>query len=244
MNSYRHTFWNWNCLPPPSSFPSFWVEFGHLLLLGVHVPPLSLVSKPDDSKCSSLQVTGKTDLLPGRLSSIHPLWCHFGWPLHLWVSLCSEWGFPGAAVVKNQETWIWSLGWKDPLEKEMATHSSILAWKIPWTVEPGGLQSMGSQRVRHDWLSMHTCCQWQRAWVFRAPQRHWLIFQSVNTSSVTSIVFPGFVLTLQDKAYPKAWPLLTSSSSPIWFFSSHFFLQSQKNLRLKQNCSWGWWQVT
>ena len=43
-----------------------------------------------------------------------------------------------------------SLGWEEPLEKEMATHSSILAWKIPWTEEPGGLQSMGSQRVRHD----------------------------------------------------------------------------------------------
>ena len=42
------------------------------------------------------------------------------------------------------------LGWEDPLEKEMATHSSTLAWKIPWTEEPGGLQSMGSQRVRHD----------------------------------------------------------------------------------------------
>ena len=48
------------------------------------------------------------------------------------------------------ETWIQSLGWEDPLEKEMATHSSILAWKIPWTEEPGGLQSMGLQRVRND----------------------------------------------------------------------------------------------
>ena len=49
------------------------------------------------------------------------------------------------------ETWVRSLGWEDPLEKEMATHSSILAWRIPWTeVEPGGLQSTGSQRVGHD----------------------------------------------------------------------------------------------
>ena len=62
--------------------------------------------------------------------------------------------FPGGSVVKNmltmQETGIRSLGWKDPLEKEMATHSSILAWEIPWTEETGGLQSMGSQRVGHD----------------------------------------------------------------------------------------------
>ena len=49
-----------------------------------------------------------------------------------------------------QETQIRSLGWEDPLEKEMAAHSSILVWKIPWTVEPGRLLSMGSQRVRHN----------------------------------------------------------------------------------------------
>ena len=59
-----------------------------------------------------------------------------------------------AQSVKNlpavQETRVRSLGWEDPLEKEMATHSSILAWKISWTEEPGGLQSMGSQRVGHD----------------------------------------------------------------------------------------------
>ena len=51
------------------------------------------------------------------------------------------------------ETWVRSLGREDPLEKEMATHSSILAWRIPWTEEPGGLQSTGSQRVRHDWTT-------------------------------------------------------------------------------------------
>ena len=49
-----------------------------------------------------------------------------------------------------RETWVQSLGQEDPLEKEMATHSSILAWKIPWTEGPDGLQSMGLQRVRHD----------------------------------------------------------------------------------------------
>ena len=49
-----------------------------------------------------------------------------------------------------QETWVRSLGQEDPLEKEMAAHSSILAWKIPWTAEPGRLPSMGSQRVGHD----------------------------------------------------------------------------------------------
>ena len=59
-----------------------------------------------------------------------------------------------AQIVKNlpamQDTQVRSLGWEDALEKGMATHSSILAWRIPWTEEPGGIQSTGSQRVRHD----------------------------------------------------------------------------------------------
>ena len=76
------------------------------------------------------------------------------------ITVCTRpsWGFPGGSVVQNppamqelQETWVWSLGWEDPLEKGMATQSSILVWRIPWTGEPGGVQSMGSQRVRHDW---------------------------------------------------------------------------------------------
>ena len=66
-------------------------------------------------------------------------------------------GFPSDSAVKNrpamqetQETWVRFLGWEDPLEEGMAAHSSILAWRIPRTEEPGGLQSMGSQRVRSD----------------------------------------------------------------------------------------------
>ena len=59
-----------------------------------------------------------------------------------------------AQMVKNlpsvQKTWIRSLGWEDPLKKRIATHSSILAWRIPWIKEPGGLQPMGLHRVRHD----------------------------------------------------------------------------------------------
>ena len=64
-------------------------------------------------------------------------------------------GFPGSAVVKNLPAGdvryrVQCLVWENPLEKEMATHPSILAWKIPWTEEPGRQQPMGSQRVRHD----------------------------------------------------------------------------------------------
>ena len=52
-----------------------------------------------------------------------------------------------------QETHVQSLGWEEPLEKGMATHSNILAWRIPWTEEPGGLQSMQLQRVKHNWVT-------------------------------------------------------------------------------------------
>ena len=85
-------------------------------------------------------------------------------------------GFPGGLVVKilpaMQETPVWSLGGKDPLKKEMATHSSILAWRIPWTEETGRLQFMGLQRVGHDCVTnflllfqiqnhFQLLCQWE-----------------------------------------------------------------------------------
>ena len=75
-----------------------------------------------------------------------PLWDFSGSLTLFWASLVAQ-------VVKNlpamQKAWVQSLSWEDPLEKGMATHFSILAWRIPWTEEPGGLQSMGLQRVRH-----------------------------------------------------------------------------------------------
>ena len=68
-------------------------------------------------------------------------------------------GLPDASDGKesacNVGSWVWSLGWEDPLEKSMATHSSILAWRIPWEDEAGRLQSMGLQRVRYDWMTKH-----------------------------------------------------------------------------------------
>ena len=79
--------------------------------------------------------------------------------------------FPGGSDSKESahmwETQIWSLGPEDSLEKAMAPHSSTLAWKTPWTELPGGLQSMGSLRVRHDWatsLSLFTFMHWRRKW--------------------------------------------------------------------------------
>ena len=79
--------------------------------------------------------------------------CICRWVLYHWTSLVAQ-------TVKRlstmQETWVRSLGREDPLEKEMAIHSSTIAWKIPWTEEPSKLQSMGLQRVGHDWATSLT----------------------------------------------------------------------------------------
>ena len=84
------------------------------------------------------------------------------------------WGFPGGSVVRiclpMQETQVRSLGQEDPLEEEMATHSSIFAWRIPWTEEPGGLPSIKLQRAGYDcsdWA--HTQAKWNLALKFYCP---------------------------------------------------------------------------
>ena len=74
---------------------------------------------------------------------------------HFQYLISCKMGFPCASVHKNlpevQEMQVWILDKEDPLEEDMATHSSILAWGIPWTEKPGGLQSLGSQKVGQDW---------------------------------------------------------------------------------------------
>ena len=96
------------------------------------------------STCSA----GDPSLIPGSGRSAGE---GIAYPLqYSWTSLV-------AAMVKNSlamwEIWVRSLGWEDPLEKGPATHSSSLAWRFPWTEEPGRLLSMGSQRIRHDWVT-------------------------------------------------------------------------------------------
>ena len=92
--------------------------------------------------------------IPGTVQSMGSQTVSNSWATFtftFWASLVAQ-------LVKNSpavwKTWVQSLGWEDPLEKGMATHSSILSWRTPWTEEPGRLQSMGSQRVRHDWVTL------------------------------------------------------------------------------------------
>ena len=88
----------------------------------------------------------------------------------------NEWGFLGSASGKEptcqcgrHETWLWSLGPEDPREEELATHSSIIAWKIPRTEDPGGLQSIGSQGVWHDWSDLNEVKLLSRVWLLVTP---------------------------------------------------------------------------
>ena len=124
--------------------------------------------------------------IQGKLAYIHGIWCiwYMHWLLKIkdGISVGQEsiswhginWHMTSvlrdslvAQMVKNllaiRETWVRSLGPKDPLEKEMATHSSILAWKILWTEEPGRVQSIGSQRVGHNWAT--TLSWWCLTWL-------------------------------------------------------------------------------
>ena len=106
-----------------------------------------------------------------------------------------------------QETWVQSLGWED-LEKEMATHSSILAWKIPWMGEPGRIKSMGLQRVRHDWatsllLSFTFLWDWNKNWPLQSCGHCW-VFQicwHIECSTFTASSF-------------RIWNCLTGIPSP------------------------------
>ena len=89
--------------------------------------------------------------------------------------------FPVAQSLKRlppmRETRVWSLGWEDPLEKEMVTHSSILAWRISWMEKPGRLQSTGLQRVRHDWA---TKLNWTETFDCVDHNKLWKILQEMG----------------------------------------------------------------
>ena len=117
-----------------------------------------------------------------------------------------------------QETQVWSLGWQDPLEKEISAHSSILAWRIPQTEEPGGLQSMESQRVGHDWATnTHT----QLVVVnFRRPATMLLIFKALV--SFAKLLKPPLHCMVVSSSWAK-W--IVDIASCFYCFRTHFELE-------------------
>ena len=94
-----------------------------------------------------------------------------------------------------QETQVQSLGQEDPLKKGMAVHSSILAWRIPWTEEPGRLQSMGSQRVRHDWTTNSTLYR-DKVWYSNCPTRSVHFLGGLLGVLIYDLAFEGVMMSL------------------------------------------------
>ena len=117
-------------------------------------------------RASGICVTGWGCVATGGSRNMPPGAVRFA----VWFRLCYRlnWASLVAQTVKNLSAmwraWVWSLTWVDPLEKGMATHTSVLAWRIPLTEEPGGLQSMESQRVGHHWVT-NTHTHTQRDWL-------------------------------------------------------------------------------
>ena len=116
------------------------------------------------------------------------------------------------AMQETQEMQVWSLGWGDPLEKEMAIHSSILAWEIWWTEEPGGLHSMGSQQVRHNQGTKHAC-----------------LYKYIWQGKGETVFFPFFF-------FAKCCKLLNLNVQPLCFHAS--FTGSTRGLKKKVKAKW------
>ena len=102
-----------------------------------------------------------------------------------------------------QETQVQSLGWEHPLEKEMVTYSNILAWRIPWTEGPGGLQSMGSQRVGHDWVAKYSAA---------SVVPNFLVILTINRGNDIALRIFLSLLDFQDNQDST----ITVEGSPYW----------------------------
>ena len=158
------------------------------------------------------------------------------------LTLCLSGAFLVAQRVKRLpalwETWVRSLGRGDSLEKEMAIHFSILAWRIPWTEEPGRLQSRGSQRVRHNWTTSLS---------------FFLSFLLVKGESAfgqisTTLHAPPSVASIWNKAYfPFHQPILLTGSGAMSSRAPHAYLCNSRAegclLRSQKIALWGWKQL-
>ena len=139
-------------LPVHHQLPEFTQTYVHWV--GDGIQPSHPLSSPFFSRLQSFLTSGSFQMSQffasvGQSIGVSPL-LSLGTPKSL-RGLSRK--LSGKESCAMKATWVQFLGWEDRLEKEMATHSNILAWRILWTEEPGGLQSMGSQRVGHDWMT-------------------------------------------------------------------------------------------
>ena len=156
-----------------------------------------------------------------------------------------------------QEIWVQSLGWKDTLEKGMATHSSILTWRIPWTEETDGLHSMGSQRVRHDWVTnTHTkqniyfssVQSLSRVWLFATPwtAAHQASLSITNSWSLPKLMFIESVMPSNHLIFchplllpPSIFPSIRVFSNKSAFHIRWIMYWNFSFMNQKSNGGWG-----
>ena len=114
-----------------------------------------------------------------------------------WTALPTHHTCP-LCLCRMWKTWVWSLGREDPLQKEMAIHSSTIAWKIPWTEEPGRLQSMGSKRVGHDWatsLSQYLFfCVWLISLSMFSRFIHFIVYIQIHCMYIQHFVLSALLI--------------------------------------------------
>ena len=134
-----------------------------------------------------------------------------GWPKSSFETSITSYGLPWwlRCLPAMQETWVRFLGREYPLKKEMAIHSSTLAWKIPWTEEPDRLQSMGSQRVGHDWVTSLSLSY----------------FQGLGKSPREGNGKPLQYSCLENPMDRAAWQAYGVTKSQIWLSDQHFHFQ-------------------
>ena len=99
---------------------------------------------------------------------------------------------------RRSKTQVWYLGWENPLEEELATHSSILAWKTPWTEEPNRLQGTGSQRIGHDWAQTHTHTH-SLIQAIIPHQQTKIIFEKLNKNNWMTLPMPQSKKNISNK---------------------------------------------
>ena len=133
------------------------------------------------------------------------------WSCHVWYVALILLGITWVSLVAQRlkrlppmlQTWVWSLGQEDPLEKEMVTHSSILAWRIPWMEKPHRLQSMKSQTVRHDWatsLSLYT-----EETANTIEDLFWFLARIALLVAMDSISSQNSVTVFSWRVFPASW---------------------------------------
>ena len=127
-----------------------------------------------------------------------------------------------------QETQIWSLGWKDPLEWEMAAHSNFLAWNIPWTGDPGGLQLMGSQRVGHSWVIEYPCIENTDKNIKEDSNPH----NPIILDKVSSCYFCFLCLAVHSVQFSSV-----QSLSRVWLFATPWIAARQASLSVTNSWS-------